>query len=350
MTTNTPNYQTPPNSVPAFIREGRPPRVVSLLPSATEILCSIGGRALLVARSHECDFPEGLHHLPALTAQRTHSTNPAAIDTLVREQLALGQSLYTLDETALAALKPDVILTQDLCDVCSIDLKAVERVAARLSPRPTVLSLNPDGVEGVLDDLLRVGQAVGLESQAQAAMVALRARFHRATDFVNPYADAIPVAFLEWTDPLFVAGHWTVQMLERAGASHPLNPTRAQENSGAAAGPQVAQRLAGKSFRVTPQQLLDTNPQFLFIAPCGFDLPATRAATDTLAAQPWWSLLPAVRQHSAASPRVFLIDGNQMFNRPGPRLADAFEWLVGILQDRPELLPRNFPAQPYPPA
>lgn len=345
MTKHTPTHQTPPDSVPAFIREGRPPRVVSLLPSATEILCSIGGRALLVARSHECDFPAGLEHLPILTSQRTHPTDPEMVDAIVREQLAKGLSLHTLDEKAMVALQPDIILTQELCDVCCIDVRAVERVAAHISPRPVVLSLNPDGVEGVLDDLLRVGQAVGLERQAQTAMVDLRGRFHRAMDYVNPYAYPIPVAFLEWTDPLFVAGHWTVQLLERAGASHPLNPTCPIENAGAAAGPQVAQRIAGKSFRVTPQQLLDTNPQYVLIAPCGLDLPATRAAAESLTKQPWWSLLPAVRMHSAAEPRVFLIDGHQMFNRPGPRLADAFEWLVGILQDRPDLMPTHFPSE-----
>ncbi len=327
-----------------------PPRVASLLPAATEILCSIGGRALLVARSHECDYPAGLEHLPVLTAQRIHSTNPTTIDQAVRDHLQAGNSLYTLDETRLRALAPDVILTQDLCDVCSIDLRTVERLAATMSPRPKVVSLNPQGIEDILDDLLRIGDAVGLESQAQAAMVELRGRFHRAIDFTNPYADPIPVAFLEWTDPLFVAGHWTVQMLERAGASHPLNPTRIQENAGAAAGPQVAQRVAGKSFRVTPDQLLESAPEYIFIAPCGFDLAATRSAAAALASQRWWRLLPAVRAHTPANPRVFLIDGNQMFNRSGPRLADAFEWLVSILQGRPDLMPQGFPAEPYPPA
>jgi ABC-type Fe3+-hydroxamate transport system substrate-binding protein len=100
---------------------------------------------------------------------------------------------------------------------------------------------------------------------------------------------------------------------------------------------------------VTPQRLLDTSPEFLFIAPCGFDLAATRTAADDLSKQPWFRLLPAVRAHTPQHPRVFLIDGNQMFNRPGPRLADAFEWLVGIVQGRPDLLPKDFPAEPYPP-
>jgi iron complex transport system substrate-binding protein len=342
-------HQTSTNSDPSHTAN-TPPRVVSLLPAATEILCSIGGRALLVARSHECDFPAGLEHLPVLTAQRIHSTDTVAIDHAVRDHLKAGEPLYTLDETRLRDLAPDVILTQDLCDVCSIDLKTVERLAQTMTPRPKVVSLNPQGIEDILDDLLRVGQAVGLESQAQAAMVDLRGRFHRAVDFTNPYADPIPVAFLEWTNPLFVAGHWTVQMLERAGASHPLNPTRIQDNAGAAAGPQVAQRVAGKSFRVTPEQLMESAPEFIFIAPCGFDMVATRAAAASLASQRWWRLLPAVRAHTATNPRVFLIDGNQMFNRPGPRLADAFEWLVAILQGRPDLMPQGFPAEPYPQA
>ncbi|HYE63744.1 MAG TPA: ABC transporter substrate-binding protein [Phycisphaerales bacterium] len=314
------------------------PRVVSLLPSATEALCAIGGGGLLVGRSHECDFPASVAHLPVLTGQRTHATDPAEIDRQVSASLSAGEALYTLDAILLEGLRPDVILTQDLCEVCSIDLAHVQRVAASFSWPVQVVSLNPHTLEGVLDDLLTVGRAVGMERAATETLVRLRGRLFAAEEFVNPYADGPTVGFLEWTDPLFCAGHWTVQMIERAGGRHPLNPTVAQANAGAAAGPQRAQRLAGKSVRVPEEVFVASAPEYVVIAPCGLSLERTRACAAALAQKPWWRDLPAVRQRQVA-----LVDGNQMFNRPGPRLVDAFEWLVGWLNDRPEVIPDGFP-------
>jgi iron complex transport system substrate-binding protein len=317
-------------------------RVVSLLPSATELLCFVGGRSALVGRSHECDFPagpEGVEELPVLTGRRTPpGAAPAEIDRAVRDQLAGGGSLYRLNAGLLAALRPDLILTQDLCSVCSIDLETVREVAAGMSPRPRILSLNPQTVEGVLDDALRVGEAVGLGAEGRAAVVGLRERMWRAADYVNPYEDGPSVAFLEWTDPLFIGGHWTPQLIERAGGRHPLNPTVAEPGSGAAAGPQQASRRAGKSVRVTAEALVASTPGAVIVCPCGVGLDAAMEMTRALAREGWWSELSAVR-----AGRVAVVDGNQMFNRPGPRLVDAFEWLVGWLQGRPALIPAGFP-------
>ncbi len=315
-------------------------RVVSLLPSATEIACLIGARDLLVGRSHECDFPAGLNHLPVLTAPKVTATDPAAIDQQVRDAMQSPsgpQSLYHLFADRLAALAPDVILTQDLCEVCSIDLATVRSVAASLSKPPAIVSLNPQSVEGVLDDILTVGRALNLEASATQAVVRLRERLYDANEFVNPFDDGPVVAFLEWTDPLFCAGHWTVQLIERAGAQHPWNPTVPKKDAGAATGPQSGERLAGKSKRMPEELLVAGQPQHLIICPCGMDLKATRACVDALSLKPWWHQLPAVKNH-----RVALIDGNQYFNRPGPRLIDAYEWLVGWLQSRPNLIPPDF--------
>lgn len=321
------------------------PRVVSLLPSATEALDAIGGRALLVGRSHECDFPGEIGHLPVLTAARTaydpDAPAPSAdIDRQVREAFQSGDSLYKLNAERLRALQPDVILTQDLCDVCSIDLATVRRVAAEMDPSPRLVSLNPMTLEGVLDDLLTIGEAVGRSEVAGAKVVELRGRLFRAQEYVNPYAEGPVVGWLEWTDPLFVAGHWIVQMIERAGGRHPLNEGVPKATSGAAAGPMMAERIAGKSRRVEIDEFVRTQPDAIVIAPCGLTLEQASAELDRLMAHAWFRALPAVR-----AGKVAVVDGNQMFNRPGPRLIDAFEWLTGWLNDRPELIPAGFPCR-----
>jgi ABC-type Fe3+-hydroxamate transport system substrate-binding protein len=321
-------------------------RVVSLLPSATESLLAITGSpanpcAQLVGRSYECDFPPSpeLDQVPVLTAAKTRFESSAQIDQAVTAQLATGESLYALDADRLAALKPDLIITQDLCKVCSIDLNTVRGVVARMSPQPRVVSLNPTTVEAVLDDMLTIGREIGLESDAAAAVGGLRERMYRAEEFVTPFAAAPTVAFLEWTDPIFVGGHWTPQLIERAGGLHPLNPTAAPESAGAAAGP-IGQtlRAAGPSIRVPAEVVAAIRPEFVVVCPCGLPLEDAWRETQLLAKQTWWRELPAVR-----AGRVAVVDGNQMFNRPGPRLVDAFEWLVGWLNDRPEVIPAGFP-------
>ena len=297
-------------------------RVVSLLPSATELLCAIGGESLLVGRSHECDFPESITSLPALTTQRTVLASSSEIDKQVRETLDSGQSLYQIDEDLLRELHPDVILTQDLCAVCSIDLKAVRTIAATIDPRPTIVSLDPKSVFDVFDDLLTVGKAVGLAKEAEAAMVHLRARYWEAIDFVNPYETRPEVAFLEWTDPLFAGGHWTPGLIEAAGGQHSLNAT------------------GEPSREVAPEEILELMPDRVIVCPCGFDLQRAQKERALLEKTKWWSLLPAVQEGNIA-----VVDGSAMFNRPGPRLVDAFCWLVAWLQDRPEVHPDGFPVR-----
>lgn len=306
-------------------------RVVSLLPSATEILCAIdSGRAMLVGRSHECDYPSGLESLPMLTAQRTHAMSSADIDRQVRDLMqsagsgdagaSVSASLYALDAELLRSLTPDVILTQDLCDVCSIDLRTVRAIAAGMSPQPRIVSLNPRTLEDVFDDVLRVGEAVGLHAAAQATVVALRERYWSARDYVNPYIEGPQVGFLEWMDPLFCAGHWTPQLIETAGGRHALNKT------------------GEKSRRIAPEELLEFMPQRLIICPCGYTIEQSKRELNTLTSQRWWNMLPAVQDGN-----VVIVDGSAMFNRPGPRLVDAYCWLVAWLNDRPEVLPSGFP-------
>ena len=229
---------------------GAQPRVVSLVPSATEIISEIGAGPMLVGRSHECDFPAAVvANVPVLTAARTVFESSAQVDRDVRDAMARNEPLYTLDAELLAKLRPDVIITQDLCRVCSIDLDAVRRVAAALSPAPRIISLDPMTVEDVLDDHLRVGEALGMTREAESAVVRLRGRMFAAMDYVPSFVEGPVVAFLEWTDPMFIAGHWTPQLIERAGGRHPLNATVTQDRAGAGAGPAgQTLRAAGKSL------------------------------------------------------------------------------------------------------
>ena len=255
--------------------DGAPPptkqlRVVSVLPSATEMLCFIGGGHLLVGRSHEDNYPVSITHLPVVTGQLTSFTTAVDVDKQVSSALSTGQSLYTIDEQLLTTLKPDVILTQDICAVCAIDLQTVQRLAARMSPQPRVVSLNPLSLGDVLDNLLQVGEVVGMEREAQAARAGLEARLRRADELVatsqaaaaaaaaaaKPASAAAEgvvaageaarpcVAFIEWPDPLYVGGHWTPQLIERAGGAHPLNPARPEG--------------AAKSFAVTAEAMIAT--------------------------------------------------------------------------------------------
>ena len=306
--------------------------------------------ARLVGRSHECDWPDGagLESLPVLTASRTAFTSSAEVDAAVRNHLESGQSLYTLDEAKLAALEPNLILTQDLCDVCSIDLGTVRRIAERLSPQPQVLSLNPETLEDVFDDAFRIGDAIGMKDEA----LELTGRWHNRIDAVQDHVPAFAppkqVVFLEWTDPLFIGGHWTPQLIERTGGSHALNPALAAGRRATGAGPAgQSMRRAGKSIRVDGRAVAAVGPEVLLIAPCGLDLPTCIAEADKLVGQDWFESLPAVRARTGGTNEpgsVWCINGNQMFNRPGPRLIDAFAFLVGIINNRPELIPSNFPA------
>lgn len=318
------------------------PRIVSLLPSATEVLCSIGGESLLVGRSHECDVPATISGLPVLTSARVASgETSAAIDAAVRASIGSGESLYAVDEALLRSLAPDVILTQDLCSVCSIDLAAVRTIVGTMRSAeggpPRIVSLNPHTVEDVLDSLLIVGEAAGLAETAMATVVALRERLFAALEYVNPFEERGSVAFLEWTDPMFCAGHWTVQLIERAGGRHALNPTVTRPGNGAAAGPQHGEQVAGASRAITREELVNLEPQWLIVCPCGFGLERSKAAAAELLAKPWMRSLPAVK-----AGRVAVVDGNLHFNRPGPRLVEAFEWLVGWMNGRPELIPAGF--------
>jgi len=302
----------------------RQPRVCSVLPSATEMLCFIGGEHLLVGRSHEDNFPASVTSLPILTGQKTTFTTAADVDAQVSASLSAGESLYTIDVELLQALKPDIILTQDICSVCAIDLESVESAVSLMFPKPRIVSLNPMCLEDVLANILELGEAVGLEASARQAHDGLLARIAAVDDAVaaagrrQQQHTRPSLAFVEWPDPIYVGGHWTPQLIERAGGAHPLNPAPTPGGIGGGGG--------GKSFAVAASALVATQPDVVVVCPCGLQLDGARSEAQALAKQPWWGSLPAV-----ASGRVFVVDGDAMFNRPGPRLVDCLEWLASVL-------------------
>ncbi|KAJ1623606.1 hypothetical protein T492DRAFT_599438, partial [Pavlovales sp. CCMP2436] len=240
-------------------------------------------------RSHEDNYPPDLGDIPIVTGQRTSYTTPQDVDRQVSASLSSGQSLYTLDEDRIRELRPDVILTQDICSVCAIDLVTVQRLAMSLDPRPEIISLDPMNLGDVLHNLVQIGNAVGLEREAAAAVGNLKARIAHARSTAEKAVSASGglrpnVAFVEWPSPLYVGGHWTPQLLRLAGATHPLNPAPSDDEG------------AGKSFAVEMRALVDSAPDCLIVAPCGLDLATTRKEVkQCLQKETLWFELDAVR-------------------------------------------------------
>ncbi|KAF9340226.1 hypothetical protein BGZ91_002972 [Linnemannia elongata] len=300
-------------------------RIISLLPSAAEIICLVGGQPELVARSHEDDFPSTIQHLPILTEAKTKFTTSADVDRQVTEALSQGASLYNLDVDQLKALQPSVIVTQDLCNVCSIDLVSVQRVASKMDPQPEIVTLNPTSVAEVMESITTVGTAIGHAKEAAKVRANLEGRIQKCKDVAaqakkdNPDYKPKKVMFFEWTDPIYPAGHWTPEMIEMAGGVHPIN------------------RPGIPSVRVSVESVVAVDPDVLIICPCGLDMAATRKEYEVLMEKEWF------RDLANKATTVALVDGNQMFNRSGPRLVECTEWLVMLLHDRPDFEPVDFP-------
>jgi iron complex transport system substrate-binding protein len=269
-------------------------RIVSLLPSLTELVGALHHVDNLVGVTHECDFPRGVELLPHLTRSRIPtSASSGAIDALVAAE---GGQLYDLDAKLLAELRPDLILTQAQCDVCAVNERRVREVAATLPGSPHVDSVNPTSLAGVHAMFRRVGDLLGARAQAEAIVSAFEAA---AAEVARRRSGrAIPrVALLEWFDPPFAAGHWNPELIARAG------------------GREVIGRAGAPSRRLTWGEFAAADPEVIVLSPCGFPLERTEAELSDLMARPDWSALAAVR-----AGRVILVDGSAYFSRPGPRL------------------------------
>jgi iron complex transport system substrate-binding protein len=293
-------------------------RVASLLPSATEIVCAVGARDELVGVSHECDYPEGVCELPRLTSTRlSPSAASDAIDRDVRALLRSAAAVYDLDTERLAALAPDVIVTQDLCDVCAVSLRDVEAAARTLfGPRCRVVSLHPLRLGDIWQDIARVGAALGRETEASRV---IEDGIGRVRD-IGARAERAPsrprVLTLEWIEPPMAGGTWMPELVELAGGT-PL-VTQPGER---------APTLSREMLRA-----LDPAPDVVLVKPCGFDLERTQRELEALRALLAPLAWPAVRER-----RVWIADGNAFFNRPGPRIVESLEILAACVH--PELFP-----------
>ncbi len=289
-------------------------RIVSLLPSATEIVCALGFADQLVGRSHECDFPAAVTRLPALTSPKFNPEGTSVeINDRVKTILAEALAVYRVDADRLRELRPDVIVTQSQCDVCAVSMREVEDAVAQWTgSRPRIVSLAPYALRDVFADMEHVAEALGASVRGTEVVGALRARLAAIELRARAAATRPRVACIEWIDPLMAAGNWMPELFAMAGAEN----------------------LFGRAGQHSPwmkfAELAAADPDVILIAPCGFTM--DRAALDlpALTAHPEWPRLKAVR-----SRQVLLGEGNQFFNRPGPRLAESLEILAEVLH--PEL-------------
>ncbi len=292
------------------------PRVASLLPSATEIVCALGLRDHLVLRSHECDHPPGVETLPFATEPGYDVDGSSrAVDDRLRALLEAGLGVFRVDVEVLREAAPEVILTQDQCQVCAVPLSAIEEAAcALLDPAPRIVSLSPSTVDQVLDTFAAVGEALGRPERGGELRAQVQQRMDRVREAVAAVAAIDPapprprVLTIEWFDPLMPAGNWVPELVAMAG------------------GENVMGEAGGHSPVVAWEAMAATAPDVIVLLPCGFDVERALAEVHLLDALPGWSELEAVR-----AGRVAVADGNRYFNRPGPRLADSLEILAEIL-------------------
>lgn len=287
-------------------------RIISLVPNGTEILFALGAGDLVVGVSHECDYPAAARTRPVLTGSAlTPGMTAAEVDAAVSAQVGSGLSLYTLDEARIAELAPDVIVTQRLCPVCAVSTEQVDGAVRPLPRCPEVVSLDPQTLGQVLADIRQVGEVTGHVPEAASLLADLERRLEAVRAAVAGQPRPRVLA-LEWLDPPFAGGHWIPEMIDLAG------------------GIDVIAEPGGHSARLTWEQVAAADPDVIVVMPCGFDESGAREQIGTVADRPEWRSLRAV--HGG---RVYPVDANGCFSRPGPRLVDGTECLAAILHGNP---------------
>ena len=285
-------------------------KIVSLLPSASEIVYTLGLGDQLAAVTHECDYPPEANHRPIITRSiLPPGLDSGAIDKAVRGQIDQSHSLYTIDRALLAEIQPDLILTQQLCDVCAVSYNDVlDAVRSLPQPGPRVLNLEPNSVEDVLDTIRLVGLATGREAEADEVLAGLRGRIEWVRERAGQAGTRPRTVLLEWINPLFGGGHWDPELVEIAGGVDSIG--RRQE----------------PSTQVSWEAIRDFAPEVLVVAQCGFGVARSAQDMPALEALPGYADLPAVK-----GDRVYVVNGSDYFSRPGPRLVDSLEMLASLL-------------------
>ena len=285
-------------------------RIVSFLPSATEIVYALGLGDQLAGVSHECDYPLEAKSKPVVvrSAIPTKGLTSQQIDESVSRTLKAGQSLYTVDEVLLNQLAPDLILTQDLCQVCAPSGHEIERVLPHLLRSPDIVYLTPTCLAEIFDNIRQVGEATGRAAEANALLRQLQKRVEAVTDRTRTLSSRPRVFCMEWLSPPYNAGHWMPELVELAGGVDRLG------------------KKGKDSIRVAWEQIVDYAPEVLILSPCGLNLAEVLRQAHLLTTYPGWDQLPAVERGS-----VYAVDANSYFARPGPRVVAGVELLAHLL-------------------
>ena len=286
-------------------------RIVSLLPSATEIVCALGLGDSLVGVSHECDYPPEIVGRPILTEPKIDpSGSSAAIDAAVRRLVGDGLSVYRIKTDVLQQLQPDLIVTQEQCDVCAVSYHEVVEATRQLLARPpAIVSLKPVRLDDVFDDMQRVADAAGCGATGLVLTRRLRERLEAIRTRAAMVHSRPRVACIEWMEPLMAAGNWVPELVTLCGGAYDMVAPGAH------------------SLTLSWEGLVRAAPDVIIIMPCGFKLPQTQRELPCLTQRPEWRQLPAVRNR-----RVYAVDGNAYLNRPGPRIVESAELLAGLIQ------------------
>ena len=284
-------------------------RIVSLLPSATEILCGIGLADSLVGVSHECDFPESVRSLPRVTQTLVSSGGTGGeIDAEVRKHLEEGRGLFSLDRQLFLELRPDLVITQEICGVCAVAVSEVREAAQALGNDPTIVNLKPHSLADLFSEIAMVGEATNEKARADAYIDGLLRRVEAVKERIVGLSSKPRIVLLEWLDPLFSAGHWTPEIVEIAGGTELLG------------------KAGERSKEIHSRELIEADPDRMVIACCGMRIEQARAEWERVKCERWWNDVRSVREGN-----VTILDGSAYFNRPGPRLVDSIEILADVL-------------------
>ncbi len=285
-------------------------QIVSFLPSATEIACALGLTDQLVGITHECDYPAEIEGKPVVvrSALPIETMNQREIDAAVAERMRAGQSLYQVDEKLLQELAPDLILTQDLCQVCAPSGSEVSQALNMLPKKPRILWLTPNSLEQIFANVRELGEATGRAKEADELIANGRARLEKIGAVTSRLSHRPRVFCMEWLDPVYCSGHWVPEMVRLAGGEDNLA------------------REGADSVRIPWDSVREWAPEVLIITPCGFNLEKSIEQARQLVRYPGWSDIPAVREG-----RAYAVDANSFFARPGPRVVDGTELLAHLI-------------------